>query len=69
MSTQATLQGGSVLLDSLLYEEETVPANLWLDDEYLLVRVSESGFDAMARSLWAAASPPQLWYRTLQTTG
>ena len=63
MSTAAAFQGGSLLLDSLLYDEEPVPANLWLDDEYLLVRVSDSGFDAMTRSRWAIAAPPQLWYR------
>ena len=49
--------GGSVLLDSLLYDEQELPAKLWLDDETLLVRVKDSGFDAITRSVWARIAP------------
>ena len=62
MSRHATLHGGSILLDSLLYDNEQVPANPWLDDEYLLTSDNDPNSEARALGLWAVAAP-QPWYR------
>ena len=66
MATQH-LHGGSRLLDSLLYDEELVPAKLWLDDEYLLTGDGDPKAERRSRGLWAVETP-QPWYRWRRKT-
>ena len=56
------LHGGSRLLDSLLYDEEPVSANLWLDDDFLLTGDGDPQAERRPRGLWAVEAP-QPWYR------
>ena len=63
MATHERLQGGSLWLDSLLYDEAWVPTNVWLDDEYLLMGTSDSGSGAMPGAFWAGEVAPEPWYR------
>ena len=60
---QERLTGGSPWLDSLLYEEAWVRTNRWLDDDCLLVRVSDLNPEPWTRNLLAAEQSRAPWYR------
>lgn len=57
VSAQRKLQGGSRLLDSLLYDEESVPVKPWFDDDYL------PDVDAAAVARHSAEVGREPWYR------
>ena len=59
MSAQRRLQGGSELLDCLLYDEAVVPAKPRIDHDRLLIEAGDATTENMSRS--ASTSDGVLW--------